>query len=340
MKKILRISLCMLLAGSSVQAEEAPVPPVSIDVADFVAQAEQDGQPPAQVPPVTTVQEAAKEEPQPVFKEPVNEQPPDLQDQESFFPLQDQQSPVISEPTPLEPSTMTNDPFDYPTPVNFIAPEMPTSVQLSNRDINRIVCSGPMSDLIFSEEKGITGHFSGNNAFIKFKAEEFNGMLTYAETPSEIFIVCNGAVYTLIAEPQEISSVTLQLAAPAKDSFKKNIDHYKNMPLEKQVLQIIKEGYEGGYPPSYRVSNAHTLVPLCDDLSVNLMQTVDVEGVGLRLKQFKVASTKNEAMELQEKTFLSLGISESILAVAIEDQVLNTGEVTRVFVVEKREQSR
>ncbi len=217
---------------------------------------------------------------------------------------------------------------------------MPTIVQLSNRDINRIVCSGPMSDLIFSEEKGVTGHFSGNSAFIKFKAEEFNGLLTYAETPSELFVVCNGAVYTLIAEPHEIASVTLHLAAPAKDVFKKNIDHYKNMPLEKQVLQIIKEGYEGGYPSSYKVSNADTLTPLCGDLSVNLMQTVDVEGVGLRLKQFKVAPTKGEPMELQEKTFLSLGISESILAVAIEDHVLNTGEATRVFVVEKREQSR
>jgi len=325
----------MLLATSSVQAEEAPAPPASNHVADFVAQAKQEGQPPDQVPPVTTVQEPA-----PVLKEPVSEQTHDLKVQTSTLPPQDEQSPVISEPTPLEPSTLTNDPFDNPTSVNFIAPEMPTSVQLSNRDINRIVCSGPMNDLIFSEEKGITGHFSGNSAFIKFKAEEFDGQLTYAETPSELFVVCNGAVYTLIVEPQEISSVTLHLAAPAKDVFKKNIDHYKNMPLEKQVLQIIKEGYEGGYPSSYKVSNADTLIPLCGDLSVNLMQTVDVEGVGLRLKQFKVASTKNETMELQEKTFLSLGISASILAVAIEDQVLNTGEATRVFVVEKREQSR
>jgi hypothetical protein len=69
------------------------------------------------------------------------------------------------------------------------------------------------------------------------------------------------------------------------------------------------------------------------------MQTVDVEGIGLRLKQFKVASTRDETMELKEKTFLSLFISEAILAVAIENQVLNTGEATRVFVVEKREQS-
>jgi conjugal transfer pilus assembly protein TraK len=216
---------------------------------------------------------------------------------------------------------------------------MPSIVQLSNRDINRIVCSGPMSDLIYSEEKGVTGHFSGNSAFIKFKAEELDGQLTYAETPSELFIVCNGAVYTLIAEPHATSSVTLHLAEPAKDVLKKNIDHYKNMPLEKQVLQIIKEGYEGGYPSSYKVSNAATLIPLCGDLSVNLIQTVDVEGIGLRLKQFKVASKRDETMELKEKTFLSLFISEAILAVAIEDQVLNTGEATRVFVVEKREQS-
>ncbi|MBV5341784.1 MAG: type-F conjugative transfer system secretin TraK [Deltaproteobacteria bacterium] len=321
MKKILRLSLCLLLAVSSAQADDTDVSPIVVE--ELVMQEKQEGQPP--VPPV-----------------PEEKKSHDLKDQTSILPPQAQHSTVIREPKPIKPAKKSipgSDPFDNPTPVSFIAPEVPTIVQLSNRDINRIVCSGPMSDLIFSEEKGVTGQFSGNNAFIKFRAEEINGLLVYAETPSELFVVCNGAVYTLIAEPHEISSVTLHLAAPAKDVFKKNIDHYKNMPLEKQVLQIIKEGYEGGYPSSYKVSNADTLIPLCGDLNVNLMQTVDVEGVGLRLKQFKVASTKNEPVEVDEKTFLSLGISESILAVAIEDHILTTGEATRVFVVEKREQS-
>jgi len=324
MKKIIQLSLCLLLAASSVQAEEnqPPVPAApTIPLTDLVAQAKQEGQPPVPVPAPPAPEE---------------KQSRDLKDQTSILPTQ---APVIREPKPIKPKKDSTAAFDEPVPVNFIAAEMPTIVQLSNRDINRIVCSGPMSDLIYSEEKGVTGHFSGNSAFVKFKAEEMNGELMYAETPSELFVVCNGAVYTLIAEPHEIASVTLHLAAPAKDVFKKNIDHYKNLPLEKQVLQIIREGYEGGYPSSYKVSNADTLIPLCGDLSVNLMQTVDVEGVGLRLKQYKVASTKNEKMELQEKTFLSLGISESILAVAIENHVLNTGEATRVFVVEKREQS-
>jgi conjugal transfer pilus assembly protein TraK len=302
-------SLCLLVAASWVQATEAPVPP------------------PVDVQALQEQTKAASKEPE------------DLKNQTSILPPVPQ-APVIREPKPIKPTAKDSTAaFDDPVPVNFIAPEMPTIVQLSNRDINRIVCSGPMSDLIYSEEKGVTGHFSGNSAFIKFKAEEINGELLYAEAPSELFVVCNGAVYTLIAEPHEINSVTLHLAAPAKDVFQKNIDHYKNLPLEKQVLQIIREGYEGGYPSSYKVANADTLIPLCGDLRVNLMQTVDVEGVGIRLKQFQVASTKNEPVELEEKTFLSLGISESILAVAVENHVLNTGEATRVFVVEKREQS-
>jgi conjugal transfer pilus assembly protein TraK len=123
---------------------------------------------------------------------------------------------------------------------SVITPEVPTIVELSNHDINRIVCSGQMTDLIFSKEKGLTGHFSGNNAFIKFKIEASGDEYIYADTPSELFVVCNSAVYTLIVAPMDISSVTVRLSSPKGDTFKKNIAHYKNLPLEKQALQIIR----------------------------------------------------------------------------------------------------
>jgi len=45
-----------------------------------------------------------------------------------------------------------------------IPAEIPTAVELSNMDINRIVCSGPMTDLIFSQEGGI--HFALVNFFL------------------------------------------------------------------------------------------------------------------------------------------------------------------------------
>jgi conjugal transfer pilus assembly protein TraK len=113
---------------------------------------------------------------------------------------------------------------------SVITAEVPATVELSNRDVNRIVCPGQMNDLIFSQEKGLTGHFAGNNAFIKFKIEDAGGERIYAEEPSELFVVCSGAVFTLLATPRDMPSVTLRLAAPQGETFKQNFAHYKTCP--------------------------------------------------------------------------------------------------------------
>ena len=134
----------------------------------------------------------------------------------------------------------------------MIAPEIPTEVVVSDHDINRLVCPGQMNDLIFSKEKGLIGHFSGNSAFIKFTIEDSEGEYTYASEPCELFVVCDNIVYSLIIIPEDIPSVTRRLASPKGKTFKKNIAHYKNLPLEKQALQIIREAYNDNYPTSYR----------------------------------------------------------------------------------------
>ena len=219
-----------------------------------------------------------------------------------------------------------------------IPAEIPTAVEFSNVDINRIVCSGPMTDLIFSQEKGMTGHFSGNNAFIKFKIEDVGGEYIYADEQSELFVVCNNTVYTLIVTPTNIPSVTIRLASPRGDSFRKNIAHYKNLPLEKQALQIIREAYDGAYPSSYRVSEPAKVESLSPDLEITLTQVVDVDGVGLRLKKYSVRSLVQDPVTVGEKLFLTSSVSGSILAVAIEDHNLNAGQTTRVFVVDQKEQ--
>jgi len=221
---------------------------------------------------------------------------------------------------------------------NVIPAEVATPVELSNHDINRIVCPGPMTDLIFSKEKGLTGHFSGNNAFIKFKIEDVGGEYIYADEQSELFVVCNNTVYTLIVTPTDIPSVTIRLASPKGDSFRKNIAHYKNLPLEKQALQIIREAYDGTYPSSYRVSEPAKVETLSPDVEVTLTQVVDVDGVGLRLKKYVVKSLVQEPVTLNEKLFLSSSVSGSILAVAIEDHNLDPGQTTSVFVVDQKEQ--
>ena len=153
-----------------------------------------------------------------------------------------------------------------------------------------------------------------------------------------MFVVCNNAVYTLIVTPADISSVTLRLASPRGDSFKKNIAHYKNLPLEKQALQFIREAYRETYPTSYRISETSKVVNLSPDLEIQQIRVVDVDGVGLRLKKYQVKSLAQNTVDVDEKIFLSSIISESILAVALEDHTLSPGQVTRVFVVDQKEQ--
>ncbi|MHB8810640.1 MAG: TraK domain-containing protein [Desulfobulbaceae bacterium] len=220
---------------------------------------------------------------------------------------------------------------------SVITAEVPATVELSNRDVNRIVCPGQMNDLIFSQEKGLTGHFAGNNAFIKFKIEDTGGERIYAEESSELFVVCSGAVFTLLVTPKDIPSVTLRLAAPQGESFKQNIAHYKNLPLEKQALQLIREAYTGTYPSSYRISEPATPVQLSPDLKCELLQTVDVEGVGLRLRKYQATAIAQGQVSLEETLFLTPAVSDAILAVAVEEHSLKHGETSRIFVVEKKE---
>lgn len=218
-----------------------------------------------------------------------------------------------------------------------VPPEVPTMVELSSQEINRIVCPGEMTDLIFSEEKGLTGHFSGNNAFIKFTAEERNGKRAYSTEPSEIYAVCKGAVYTIIAAPAEINAVTLRLALPKAEQVEENILRFTNMPMEKQALQLIREGYSGVYPSSYQVKSSKKAVQLCPDIALDLVQTVDVDGLGLRLKVFKASSKLNKETRLDEKSFLKAALGNQVLALAIEQHLLGPGESSRVLVVERKD---
>jgi conjugal transfer pilus assembly protein TraK len=117
----------------------------------------------------------------------------------------------------------------------------------------------------------------------------------------------------------------------------KNIARYKNMPLEKQALQLIKEAYDGVFPPSYQVIDKKQPVHLCPDLDLVRQQVVEIEGVGLRLKTFKATARLATDTELAEKTFLAVAVGNPILAVAIEQHNLKPKQSTRVFVVERKD---
>lgn len=219
-----------------------------------------------------------------------------------------------------------------------VAPDVRTTVRVSSHDINRFVCPGTMQDLIYSKEKDITGHFSRQDAFIKFKVKQVGTSKQYATEDNELFLVCDGNVYTVIAQPTDIPSTTIRLTPPAGDSFKRNVAIFRNMPLEKQALHIIRQAYSDQYPSSYTLTTPETgaQVAIKPEVEALLVQYVDVEGVGLRLKRFAVSSRAATPIRITETDFLRASISPSLLAVAVEDHTLGPQATTRAFVVEHR----
>jgi len=103
---------------------------------------------------------------------------------------------------------------------------------------------------------------------------------------------------------------------------------------------VIREAYDENYPSSYRVIDSSETIEICPRSKTTLIQSVDVDGVGLRLKKYLITAIGPEQNYVDEKLFVSPLISNSLLAVAVNDHTLSPGETSTVFIVEKKEQVR
>lgn len=124
-----------------------------------------------------------------------------------------------------------------------IEPDVVTDVDVSNMDVNRFVCPYPITDVVFSQEKGIIVKVTDRNAFLKLPVlvKTVDGVETerkYYSEKSEIFIMCGGNVYTLILQPSKIQAQTIYLT-DTKGDMKQSYEYVKNNRYEDLVLNLI-----------------------------------------------------------------------------------------------------
>ena len=221
-----------------------------------------------------------------------------------------------------------------------VSPEITTQVRLSNSDINRVICPVDIKDAIYSEEKGLTVNLSGKNAFVKFNVVRKDGKDMYSMTPSELYFVCDGAVYTMIASPARIPAQTVQLTPGKAGTAKKNIELYGELPFEKKIIAIVKRIYTNDVPDSFTKTAVGKKMDLFKDLEVILRSIYAIEGEGLRVKEFEVRimpTSTLESISYKENDFLRTDVSLHPVAVSVESMTLKKGETSRVFVVERTE---
>ena len=271
--------------------------------------------------------------------------------------------PVIDIPIPLPPErnkvyALTPKPPEILNDTTVsVLPDVTTRVDLSNRDINRITCMGGrlMKNVVLSTEKGVTSKSDGSNAFIKFKImkNSATGDMSYIKEPVELYVMCGseGDTYTLIGQPKNITAQTVQLVSN-KPNIRKNHSDFKDMPLEKKALEIIRQSYSGDFPESYTVKQVEKELSLfiskgrvkkgtvdakASNVRVDMKRIVEIEGEGLLLKEYALKLTDDypeDEIKVSEKMFLLPELANSPVALALDPMIIGKKYDTRLFVLE------
>jgi conjugal transfer pilus assembly protein TraK len=230
---------------------------------------------------------------------------------------------------------------------NGVLPDAPTAVQVSASDVNRVTCSnGMISDVIYSQEKGVTVKYSGKDAFIKFQVvkEGGKGSLLYSNTPTEIYFVCGDQVYTIIALPKRMPAQQIRLANTVIDRIKQNKEYFADMPYEQRIATIIQRAYKDEFEDSWTVQGINRNIDDFSNYQITHFRNVVIDGEGIILKEYHVRFTDAvkypDGGRIDEKMFLVNDLTSNTVAIALDKTIIKPNDLARVFIIEAKKESR
>lgn len=228
-------------------------------------------------------------------------------------------------------------------------PDQTSRIQLSNRDVNHVVCvGGEIDDVKFSAEKGLAVERGGSDAWIKFLVLEtedagFTGAAgktrTYVTTPSEFFVSCNGAIYPLYAEPADIPAQTVALMPGASQRARANEALLGPLVEEERAVGIALAILQDRIPASFSEaspSRERLTLPDLPNLFLNERRRLEVEGAGLSVSEYVVRAAA--AVTLEEPDFLNRALGQDIFAITLDRLALGLNETARLIVVRRSAQ--
>lgn len=222
-------------------------------------------------------------------------------------------------------------------------PDQMSSIRLSNRDINHLVCQGgEIEDVKFSAEKAIAVEKAGADAWVKFLVKESDdaGQVTrsFVTTPSEFFVTCNGAIYPLYAEPADIPAQTVTLSPGASQRARANGELLGPLVEEERAVSITLSMLQDRVPASFTeiaVSPRPLALSAAPALRITERRRVAIEGTGLSASEYWIeASTDGE---IEERIFLDASLGKRIFSVTLDRLSLKAGETARLILLRRGE---
>jgi conjugal transfer pilus assembly protein TraK len=212
-----------------------------------------------------------------------------------------------------------------------VIPGQTTMVDVSNADINRIVCPEPVQEAVYSEEKGLSVRYVGRDVFVKFLVSDH-----VRPSPAELFLVCDGEVYSLVLNPAEIALQTIHLSSGIKKRITANRSLFEGLAYEEKISKAIQAVLTDRLPDGFRVSKAIGGLTLFHQIKLDLNRIIYIEGEGIRIKEYRAELVGESPVTLQEKDFLKKEIALEPIAVSIEvPHLTSINRVTHILIVER-----
>jgi len=222
-----------------------------------------------------------------------------------------------------------------------VTPEKTTMINMSNVDINRIVCPVDVQDVVYSEEKGVKVKVLGRNVFVKFQVRKVvegeKEKVEYSTTPVDIHVVCNGKVFPIIAVPKRIPSVLVYLEDKEAE-IKERLEENRELSYEERLARIVKEFFTGNVPLNAEFIKDEKKFHLYKNLVIDKKGTYVLEGEGIQVSFFEITYNGEKLfVDLNERMFLKKELTARPLAVSLDRLKLKKGEKAVLLIIEKRQ---
>lgn len=216
--------------------------------------------------------------------------------------------------------------------ITGIEPEIPSKVDLSLIDVNRIVCPGkvPVRDVVFSKEKGLIVKPSDDSLFVKFPVTEidYDGKTVQKlfDGKAELYITCGSSVYTLILSGRRIPAQTVYLSDSAS-SMKKANDYISSESHDDLMLDLIQALTNNMVPKGFTMEDTNIEEKY---KGISVTATKAIEGGGFRARELVLKSDKQ--VSITDTELLKLSMLKNVKAIGIMSPVF--AGVTTAYVVE------
>ena len=223
--------------------------------------------------------------------------------------------------------------------VAAIPPEKTTAVVVSNRDVNRLSCSGPIQEVFWSQEKPMSVSTQGTNAFVKFLIKQTGNRIEKVSESVELHLVCADQVYTLILHPRDQDATTVRLGRGKLVSIAETAKEWGALALETKVRRLTLAVYLNELLSSFAKRPIPATEPrrgllTADGLSVSATHDVLARGTGLIATEYSVYN--NDAQrQLREQDFLRPEFGTEIVSITIDPLNLAPHQRARVIILSR-----